>query len=465
MKGARSVAMVALGPGAASLPAAIAALGLSLPAARLSPEIFRLGKFDRPEVSVSFWKLLYTLLKQIHNGGQMESPDIGTQVKFVKYVVLGHGYRRLKFYQLPSDGSLGSKELLLVFSWLLCRVSLVKQSLALSRLKLCDETVVCICDTTVKNIQIERNLDETVHVKGHRDIRYLQWLNGQLEFQWRNCHIEQQEQCKLLHKIHSYTFGPHANPTIGHFSTTEVDVVKKPESCKQLLHLIESESSRLEAFLKWKSMEPLYWRWMETVLDPDTKEAKTQDVCNKNPLLLSSDLCYSDLSRTIEELDRCRTDLVTLCEELHKLVMFKKLNSTGTVRAGEQGQLREGEFSRTTKKIEAAVALKLSDFQCHSHAYRIKKIHGPYRLVFKGKSSKAHKKDSFKSIPPNKAITVEITAEDVISNLKRQEARMKAELKGRQEESRKRLHEAAKGFSQMLVIPPMRKQKARDAKC
>nr|XP_060630313.1 tubulin epsilon and delta complex protein 1 isoform X2 [Anolis sagrei ordinatus] len=432
MKGARSVAMVALGPGAASLPAAIAALGLSLPAARLSPEIFRLAKFDRPEVSVPFWKLLYTLLKQIHNGGQMESPDIGTQVRFVKSVVLSHGYRRLKFYQLPSDGSLGSKELLLVFSWLLCNVNLVKQSLALSRLKLWDETVVCMCDTAVKSMQIERNLDEAAHVKGHRDIRYLQWLNGQLEFHWRNCHTEQQEQCKLLHK---------------------------------LLHLIESESSRLEAFLKWKSMEPLYWLWMETVLDSETKETKTQDVCNKDPLLLSADLYYPELNRTIEELDRLRADLMNLCEELHKLVIFKKHNHSSKVRAREQGQLIEGEFSRTTKRIEAAVALKLSDFQSHTHAYRIKKIHGPYRLVFKGKSLKTHKKDSIKSIAPNNAITGGITAEDVISDLKRQEARMKAELKGRQEESRKTLHEVAKSFSQMLVIPPMRKQKARDAKC
>nr|XP_060630312.1 tubulin epsilon and delta complex protein 1 isoform X1 [Anolis sagrei ordinatus] len=465
MKGARSVAMVALGPGAASLPAAIAALGLSLPAARLSPEIFRLAKFDRPEVSVPFWKLLYTLLKQIHNGGQMESPDIGTQVRFVKSVVLSHGYRRLKFYQLPSDGSLGSKELLLVFSWLLCNVNLVKQSLALSRLKLWDETVVCMCDTAVKSMQIERNLDEAAHVKGHRDIRYLQWLNGQLEFHWRNCHTEQQEQCKLLHKVHSYTLGSNANPIIGHFSTTEVDVVRKPESYKQLLHLIESESSRLEAFLKWKSMEPLYWLWMETVLDSETKETKTQDVCNKDPLLLSADLYYPELNRTIEELDRLRADLMNLCEELHKLVIFKKHNHSSKVRAREQGQLIEGEFSRTTKRIEAAVALKLSDFQSHTHAYRIKKIHGPYRLVFKGKSLKTHKKDSIKSIAPNNAITGGITAEDVISDLKRQEARMKAELKGRQEESRKTLHEVAKSFSQMLVIPPMRKQKARDAKC
>ncbi|KAH0618200.1 hypothetical protein JD844_017204 [Phrynosoma platyrhinos] len=352
-----------------------------------------------------------------------------TQVRFVKCLVFNHGYRRLKFYHLPSDGSLGSKELLLVFSWLLCRVSLVKQSLTLNRVKLWDEIVVCMCDTLVKSLQFERNVDPAADVKGHRDIRYLQWLNGQLEFQWRNCHTEQQEQCKLLH---------------------------------ELLHFIESDNSRLEAFLKWKPMEPVYWHWMDTVLDSETKEAKAQDICNKDTVLLCADLCCSGLSRTIEDLERCRSDLVTLREELHELVMYKKRNSCRKVRAREQEQLGEKELNRTIKRIEAAVDLKLSDLKCHNHVCTVKKIHGPYRLVFKGKCLKGHKMDSIKSAATNKAITKGITAEDVITDLRKQEAKLKAELKQQQEKSRNKLHEAVKKLNHMLFIPPMRRQKARD---
>lgn len=33
------------------------------------------------------------------------------------------------------------------------------------------------------------------------DVRYLQWLNGRLRFQWRSLHAQHQEQCKLLHKV------------------------------------------------------------------------------------------------------------------------------------------------------------------------------------------------------------------------------------------------------------------------
>lgn len=74
------------------------------------------------------------------------------QVRFVKCVVLSHGYRRREFYQLPSDGSEGSRELLLVFSWLMCRIGLVEQLLTLSRVKPWDETIICMVSKFFTNI-------------------------------------------------------------------------------------------------------------------------------------------------------------------------------------------------------------------------------------------------------------------------------------------------------------------------
>ncbi|XP_062989357.1 tubulin epsilon and delta complex protein 1 [Elgaria multicarinata webbii] len=445
-----------------SLPAAIGALSLSLPGPGASPETFRLAKFDRPQASIAFWKLLYTLLKQVQGGGWVESTDTGTLVGFVKSVALSHGYRRLKFYQLSSDGSEGSRELLLVFSWLLCRINLMEQLLTLSRLTLWDEAIVCMCYTPLKSLQHGRTLASKTHVKGPRDVRYLQWLNGRLQFRWRSCHTEQQEQCKVLHKVHSYTIGSHTDPIIGHFSVTEVDVVRQPDSYKQLLQFVESDNSRLEAFLKWKPMEPVYWHWMETVLDPETEDAKFHNVCNKDILLPSGDLgCYG-ISRTVEELIRCRKDLMTLSDELHEFVTYRKRGCCGKVRAREQEQLGEKEFCRAVKKAQDVVELKLSDLKCHSSACRMNKIHGPYRLVFKGKCTKARKMDCVRSAASNEAIIKGIAATDVIHDLKKQEARLKALLKQREEESRKKVHEAAKGLDHMLFIPSMKRPNARN---
>ncbi|XP_078248572.1 tubulin epsilon and delta complex protein 1 isoform X4 [Pogona vitticeps] len=409
-------------PGASSLPAAIGALSLSLPGPRVPPEIFRLAKFGRPQASVTFWKLLYILLKQIHGEGWMESPDIGAQVTFVKSVALNYGYRRLEFYQLPHDGSLGSGELLLAFSWFLCRISLMEQLLTLNRLKLWDETIVCTCDGLLNSLQKRKDIALESDLKSRRDIRYLQWLNGRLQFQWRSCHTEQQEQCKLLHK---------------------------------LLQCIESESSRLESFLKWKTMEHVYWQWMETILDPERDDVEPHDKHIKNTHFPSGNLCYCGISRTIEELDRCTQELLILCNELHELATYKK------IRKEELEQLGERDFCKSLKEAQTSLDLKLSNLKCHDSAHRINKTHGPYRLIFKDKFCKANKTKSVRSAESTKLINEKITAADLINDLKKQEARLKMELKRRQDEDRKKIHEAAKTLLQVLFIPPMRRQNTR----
>uniref|UniRef100_A0A663FA40 Tubulin epsilon and delta complex 1 n=1 Tax=Aquila chrysaetos chrysaetos TaxID=223781 RepID=A0A663FA40_AQUCH len=185
--------------------------------------------------SLDFWRLLYALLKQIHGGKWTESDAIDNQIRFVKSALWYHGYGRPELYRLPSDGSAGSRELLLAFSWLLHRLSLLEQLLARNRVKTGDETSVCTCEDDLPNSQTgtterapEYGLEDRV------DVRYLQWLNGRLRFQWRSLHAQHQEQCKLLHKIHLFTSGSHMDQTLGHFSVTETDLVRQPENYKQV---------------------------------------------------------------------------------------------------------------------------------------------------------------------------------------------------------------------------------------
>ncbi|KAJ7338578.1 hypothetical protein JRQ81_012480 [Phrynocephalus forsythii] len=385
----------------------------------------------------------------------MESPDIGTQIRFVKRVALYYGYRRLKFYQLPYDGSLGSGELLLMFSWLLCRISLMEWLLTLNRLKLWDETVVCTCDGPLKSLQKGKGVGLESHLKSHRNIQYLQWLNGRLQFQWRSCHTEQQEQCKLLHKVHAYTIGSHTDSTTGHFSITEADVARQPNSYKQLLQLMESESSRLESFLKWKTMEHVYWHWMETALDPEREDAEQNGIPNKNTHFPSQDFCYCHIDRTLEDLDSCTQELMDLYNELHELAAYKK------IRTQELGHLGEKDVCMTFKEAQVSVYLKLSNLKCHNSIHRINKTHGPCRLKLKAKCSKANKTKSVRSPKPNKSINEQFTAIDLISDLKKQEARLKMELKRRQDEGQKKILATTKRLHQVLFIPPMRRENTR----
>ncbi|CAM4590578.1 unnamed protein product [Lepidochelys olivacea] len=444
---------------AGALPAAIGALCRALPpGSRPAPEAFRLAKFDRPEASLQIWRLLYSLLKQIHDGGWTELDTIGTQIRFVKSVLWYHGYGRPEFYQLPSDGSQGSRELLLAFSWLLNRISLLEQLLTVNRVKIRDEASVCTCEDNLSNSWKDRTeIALEPCLKREVDVRYLQWLNGRLRFQWRSLHVESQEQCKLLHKIHSYTSGCHMDQTIGHFSVTETDLIRQPDSYKQLLQSLESETSRLEAFLEWKRLEPVYWHWMETVLDTLSEDAntfKSEGVCKEKNTLPNANLCCHIASNIIGEIDKLTKDLVTLHDGLHELVTCKKSAWYEKVKSRERTLPDEREFCAAVRTITEAVKLKLSDLKYHC-AHKKNGMHGPYRLVFKDKRSAS--KTGFLSSVSKEPITNVVNATEVISKLQMEEATLKRELKRLQEECRHKLDEIAEGLVGVICIPPMKR--------
>lgn len=83
-------------------------------------------------------------------------------------------------------------------------------------------------------------------------------------------------------------------------------------------------------------------------------------------------------------------------------------------------------------------------------------MHGPHRLVFKAKCLKGSKMDHGRSAP-NKDIPEGISAADVICDLKKKEARLKAKLKQRQDVSRWKVQEAAEKLGQVLFIPPTKR--------
>ncbi|KAM9619285.1 tubulin epsilon and delta complex protein 1 isoform 3-T3 [Morphnus guianensis] len=407
-------------PGRA-LPGAVGALCRALPPpARPAPDTLRRARFDRPQASLDFWRLLYALLKQIHGGKWTESDAIDNQIRFVKSALWYHGYGRPELYRLPSDGSAGSRELLLAFSWLLHRLSLLEQLLARNRVKTGDETSVCTCEDDLPNSQAgtteiapEYGLEDRV------DVRYLQWLNGRLRFQWRSLHAQHQEQCKLLHK---------------------------------LLQLLEFETVQLEAFLEWKQLEPVYWQWMETVLDNMAEEGnmcKSQAThVEKSGLPKVTSCCPWAVSLT-GQIDRLSRDLMTLRDQLHKLVTHRKAAWCEKVKTREEELQKEG-FSAIARKIQESVELKLLNLT-HLCAPKKPQLHGSCRLVFRSKHP-ASKMGFGRSV--SKEPVSAVSATEVIRELQMREASLERELKQLQEECRQRLDEIAEGLDGVICISP-----------
>ncbi|NWJ03591.1 TEDC1 protein, partial [Crypturellus undulatus] len=250
------------------------------------------------------------------------------QVRFVKSALWYYGYGRSELYGLPCDGSAGSRELLLAFSWLLHQLRLPERLLARDRVRTGDEASVCTCEDDLPCSQEDRTeVAPECSLEDQVDVRYLQWLSGRLRFQWQSLHALHQEQCKLLHKIHLFTSGCHMDKILGHFSVTETDLVRRPENYKQLLELLESETMQLEAFLEWKQLEQVYWQWMEAVLDDMSEEGslcKARDAHPQKSPLPKAGACCHWAGSLVGKIDRLSTDLTNVYDQLQELVAHRK---------------------------------------------------------------------------------------------------------------------------------------------
>ncbi|NXX26254.1 TEDC1 protein, partial [Nicator chloris] len=432
-----------------ALPAAVGALCRALPPrARPAPDTLRLARFDRPQASLDFWRLLYGLLKQIHRGKWTESDAIGAQVRFVKSALWYHGYGRPRLQQLPADGSAGSRELLLAFSWLLPSLGLLELLLARNRVRTGDETSVCTCEDELPKSQegtTEAGPEDRV------DVRYLQWLNGRLRLQWCSLHAQHQEQCKLLHKIHLFTSGSHMDQNLGHFSVTETDLIRRPENYKQLLQLLEAETMQLEAFLEWKQLEPVYWQWMEAVLDNMAEEGnmcESQDAHVEKRRLPEVTSCCPWADKLTGQMDRLSRDLTALQEQLHQLVAPRRAAWWEKVAAREE--LQKERFSATARKIQESVELKLRGLTS-LHAAKKNGMHGSFRLVLRNKHPAS--KMGFGQCVSKEAVPA-VSAAEVIRELQVREARLQREMQQLRQQCRHRLEEIAEGLEGVICVSP-----------
>ncbi|NXP68364.1 TEDC1 protein, partial [Chloropsis cyanopogon] len=391
--------------------------------------------------SLDFWKLLYVLLKQIHGGRWTESDAIGAQIRFVKWALWYHGYGRPQLQRLPADGSAGSRELLLAFSWLLHSLGLLEQLLARNRVQTGDETSLCMV---------------SMLVSFHPTLCTFLSPGAPLLPQWGKWQWERgttaagrgKKQCKAL-SIHLFTSGSHMDQNLGHFSVTETDLIRQPENYKQLLQLLESETMQLEAFLEWKQLEPVYWQWMETVLDNMAEEGnmcESHDAHVEKRRLPEVTSCCPWADKLTGQMDRLSRDLVALQEQLHQLVAQRKAVWWEKVAAREE--LQKERFSATAIKIQESIVLKLRSLTSLC-APKKNKMHGLCRLVLRSKDSA-----SKMGFGVSKEAVPAISAAEVIRELHVREASLQRELEQLRKQCRHRLDEIAEGLEGMICISP-----------
>ncbi|XP_023561471.1 uncharacterized protein C14orf80 homolog isoform X2 [Octodon degus] len=358
------------GAGARTLLDAIAALSRSLPAGP-NPEIFRRAKFDRPEAAPALWQLLFRLLAPLQVDRATASLGPGAQARWVKAVLCYLGYPRPALAQLPEDGSHGSRELLLTFSWLLAQGPLLEWLLAQTCVQLGDQVPTVECEVLTSPGLAAIQMD----AEGPVDLRRLQWLMGKLRFQWQRLICSQQEQCALLSKIHTYTHGCHSDRNLGHLSVTETEMLRDPEGIHQL-RALEQENARLEAALEWRRYEPVFWQWMDTVLGACPPEGPAAPMFRSR---IPEHECGKLELATLQE------ELQTLQEELQALreLLCEEVLSRRQAWEAQVGGLGRGpEWSAARQTLQQNVDQELLALQQSWKQDRSPSLpQGPHRLV------------------------------------------------------------------------------------
>ncbi|XP_051684146.2 tubulin epsilon and delta complex protein 1 isoform X2 [Oryctolagus cuniculus] len=377
----------AAGVGAGALPEAIAALSQSLPAGP-SPEVFRRAKFDRPEAASALWRLLFHVLSPLGAVGASASLGPEARARWVKSALSSQGYQRPALARLPEDGSQGSRELLLALSWLLARGPLLERLLAQTRVRLGDEVPALECESLAWP-------GPGVEAEGPVDVRRVQWLLGKLRLRWRGLASGQREHSALLSK---------------------------------LLQALERENARLEAAVRWRACELVYWQWMDTVLGacpPEVPAAASQP---------------TSLPRIPEhragELELVARELQGLQEALREAAEPRR--AAWEARVGGQGQGPRGSFSR--RAVQEAVQQQLAALQrSWEQDPGPARPLGPHRLVRSRDGTAAGQG---------------LQAAEVIGMLRSQEACLEAVLHQLQGQCRQELARLAGALPALVWIPP-----------
>lgn len=412
----------------------------------LSPEAFRQAKFDRDEVTADFWKLLYCLLKLVSENKNCAVTDLGHQIEYVKAAVCYYGYGFLDFYQLPADGSRGSRDLLLVFSWLLLKIHLFEKLLERQRLRVEDQVSLCTCRQAAAVKPTDKSDSPAGEHAVGMDVRYLQWLQGKLRFRWKSLHSAQQERCATLHKIHLYTRGCRSGQSFSHLFATETRLIRDPERCSEFVQLLERENMRLEAYLEWKQLEPLFWQWMESVLAAKLQD--TQNPRDENSIAATAHspaLSGDHVDRvTFKEMDHLSSEILKLQMKLQD-GQKTKIKTTEDKERAVRSHTGWDEFVCPT---QCDVEKKLGVL--HARISHRRRQHGHARLALRDDSSA--KSTKFSAAKPDIGC---LTALEVITQLRTEEAALKRELQEMQQLCKESLGEVVEKLDGVICMPPL----------
>lgn len=275
---------------------------------RVPSECFRRAKYNKVDAaSDDLSKLTFYVMQVLMvldgdmcdgNVTTMAYPPITASNLSTVQTILRHymfelGYKREEFY-VPIE-AVGSREILLAFAWLLHRTSffskLSNHFIAIANTievplrsaskhlieHVMEENRVIGCELESTIAALRKCAESTSQTdRCIEALHQLVWLKGKLTTKFKSV----QGLCSAYHsmanKVHKSTC---ANSTLsrrqggkGHLSTHEVFLLRYPTQMKSYLAKLRRCVSVLQKIVQWQDCEPLFWQWMESILDMQEEE-------------------------------------------------------------------------------------------------------------------------------------------------------------------------------------------------
>ncbi|XP_055015431.1 tubulin epsilon and delta complex protein 1 isoform X2 [Boleophthalmus pectinirostris] len=286
----------------------LSAAGLgSVPA----PETFRRAKFGGgPDVEEHLWELLANILEKtdpVSLAVSQRHPKT-ERWKLVAAGLWQTGYYADWMYREPRGGegcvgAFSSRDLLLALGWIIAKGALEK--LLSQRVEDLDTTLLTSTpvNTESPKISSELQLDSN-------SLRRLQWSLGSLRHQGRILLSMQEERASLLHKVLNMDLPSHVEAASSDEGSA---LIKKDCACLQEL------CDLMEAYLKWKQVESVFWTWMDSVVDGHQTDLDTREPVQapeKGSVCLHGNRGLEKLEEILQRLSQTQVSAVEVSELL-----------------------------------------------------------------------------------------------------------------------------------------------------
>ena len=271
---------------------------------RVPSESFRQAKFNKPEAINTFWTLLIHTVQTVQFlecDGCGCTPDSIQRIpeqKFkhavleVRRYLFMLGYIRGEFY--GSYDSVGSRELLLGFAWLVEKCNLFAK-LRWYHLNAGNEVCVPLKPSRkfmlehvekgaesfrnevrllLKNLSLSEENEDTETLR--QNLQKLMWLRGKIFCCWKSMLNAHHAYQKLANQLHKYTIRAPQHALPSHLTVHELFLLRYPDQLALHLKQVEHHVLALQKLAEWQYHEPTFWQWMESVLDLQEKEDKEE---------------------------------------------------------------------------------------------------------------------------------------------------------------------------------------------